>query len=399
MLLLCAGAALATISIVLFANASVADVHPEIGPWLWAAVGLGAVQLMSIILIWRAYIKARARFVQRLRAVTGGLNDRIFLADEKGMTFAVLTDAGWAPGSFDDWFESVHPDDRPLWAAAGSVEPRRIEVRLKGGDNQWRWHRLRATPLQDSQGNVREWVGTLHDIHEQKLTSERRDLLIGELRHRLKNLVTVIDALAKNSRRSEMTEPGVELFLQRFLGRLHALGTAGDLVLADSRGSIEVGALITATLAPFTSESGRRLKVGGPSLFLQEELGASLGLAVHELATNALKYGALSVEEGNVSFTWMLNPENGQRKVVFEWQERNGPAPTPPIKSGFGTRMIKHFATRRAGHVDIDYLPEGILCRIAFAVDLQDAPETTEHRLQSSNPMLASQIQTSASPT
>jgi len=176
-----------------------------------------------------------------------------------------------------------------------------------------------------------------------------------------------IDALAQNSRHGA-TEPAVDQFLQRFLGRLHALGTAGDLLLAGGEGTIDAGAVVRATLAPFIGETApQRFRIDGPDLSLSEQLGAGIGLAVHELATNALKYGALSAAEGSVSITWSTKPIDTGEEIEFVWKERGGPPPSPPEKPGFGSRMIQSVVAReRAGRVNMDYQPDGLCCRIAF---------------------------------
>jgi two-component sensor histidine kinase len=344
---------------------------PEIAPLLRFMATLGAIQVVCCLLIWRIFVVSRRRFARRIQAVTDELNDTVFLADVDGTPRAMLAGADWVQHPEESWLQSIHPEDRTLWPPTDPERPHRLELRLMDEYGDWRWHRLRATPVRDPAGVLREWIGTLQDIHEQKLASEHRDLVIEELRHRMKNLVTVIDALAKNSRRSEDEEPGVSSYLQRFLGRLHALGAAGDLVIASNRVSLEASALVEATLAPFMSENAQRIHVAGPRLVLSEDFGAGLGLAVHELATNALKYGALSVSEGKVSLTWSVTPNGNVNAVQFEWKERGGPPPQPPTKPGFGTRMIKHVAVReRSGRVDIDYTPEGLLCRIAYEKDL-----------------------------
>ncbi len=337
--------------------------------WMfWLGIVLAALQLVSIGLIWQIFLASRKRFASRLQAATGGMDDRIFLADAQSMSFSVLTEQGWTADTEQNWLQSIHPDDRSHWKPGEGHESQRVELRLRAGDGAWRWYRVRTMPVRNDNGTIREWIGTLHDIHEQKLASEQRDLVIGELRHRLKNLVTVIDALAKNSRRRAEVEPGVEPFLQRFLGRLHALGTAGDLFLAGDRRKIEAGALVRATLEPFMGEAAQhRFHIDGPDLSLSEELGAGIGLAVHELATNALKYGALSVPAGFVSLTWLASTSDDRETVEFVWVEKGGPTPSPPEKPGFGTRMIKSVVAReKAGRVDINYPPDGLLCRIAF---------------------------------
>jgi len=216
-------------------------------------------------------------------------------------------------------------------------------------------------------GSGQDWVISLHDIHEHKVSSDRREIVIGELRHRLKNLLTIIDALAKNSR-SKLDGAEVEAFLKRFLGRLHALGAAADLFLAGRNVDVEYGAIVRATLSPFIEENGTRFILSGPELLLSEETGGTLGLAIHEMATNALKYGALSMEGGKVFIRWSVLPvNNGAERIEIEWKERGGPRPVPPNREGFGTRLIRSVPAReRSGEVQIAYDADGFSCRIAF---------------------------------
>jgi hypothetical protein len=214
LLLVCALAAAAAILFAFEANVAALQSLPQIVPILRIMAALGAVQVICCLLIWRFFVVSRRRFTQRIQAVTGGLNDSVFMANAAGEPTAMLEGTGWRPHSSEGWLRSIHPEDRAYWPIAGANEPQRAEVRLKDAQGDWRWHRVRATPIRNSSGQINEWIGTLHDIHDQKLASEHRDLVIEELRHRLKNLVTVIDALAKNSRRPEADEPGVTAFMR-----------------------------------------------------------------------------------------------------------------------------------------------------------------------------------------
>jgi two-component sensor histidine kinase len=216
-------------------------------------------------------------------------------------------------------------------------------------------------------GGGHDWVTSLHDIHQHKIASDRREIVIGELRHRLKNLLTIIDALAKNSR-SKLDGAEVEAFLKRFLGLLHALGAAADLVLAGKNVAVECGAIVRATLSPFMEDNASRFLISGSELHLSEETGSTLGLAIHEMATNALKYGALSLEGGKVFIRWSGLPvKDGEERIEIEWTERGGPRPVPPNREGFGTRLIRSVPAReRGGEVQIAYEAGGFTCRIAF---------------------------------
>ena len=119
---------------------------------------------------------------------------------------------------------------------------------------------------------------------------------------------------------------------------------------------------------PFDEEKSSRIRIGGPDLKLSEDLGGALALAIHELATNALKYGALSVTGGTISLTWNIATTADGDEVVFEWKERGGPPPAPPTREGFGNRVIKSVTAReKTGSVTIEYPPDGVYCRIAYA--------------------------------
>jgi two-component sensor histidine kinase len=246
-------------------------------------------------------------------------------------------------------------------------EAHQVEFRLWDAKaNDWRWFRSRAVAIYDSNGEITEWITAMRDVHEPRLARERTNIVLGESRHRLKNLITIIDALAKSSAGRAASNPDTDAFLKRFLGRLHALSAAADLALVGNNRFIELSAVIQATLAPF-AEGQHLIRVDGPDLILQQETGGSIALAVHELATNALKYGALSSSSGTVSLTWdVINTPDGER-VTVTWKEHGGPAPQKPEREGFGTRVIRAAPAReREGKVDFEYPADGLLCRIAF---------------------------------
>jgi two-component sensor histidine kinase len=209
------------------------------------------------------------------------------------------------------------------------------------------------------------WLQTLAERQEREAGA--RELVLGEARHRLKNLMAIIEALAKFSATQPGENPEIDAFLHRFLGRLRALGTASDLVLKFGPGVLEANAVVSAVLAPFLSESPQRLRFDGPQLTLSEHFGGALALAVHELATNALKYGALSVPSGSVTFHWSALPHEGGEKVEFVWKEDGGPPPRRPEKDGYGHRMIRSVAARETdGEASLDFPPEGLVCRISY---------------------------------
>jgi len=357
---------------------------PDYGPNLIRGGPGLPVFVYSSIFLYIAAVLARAavrdswRTEMRLMRLVESATALLFVTDGAGHPlrpnpgWEKLTGMDWLDYRKRGWTAAVHPDDRPFLPAdplPPGAETYERELRVHDARiGDWRWHRLRSVPVRDQRGEVVEWVGTLHDIHDRKLESEKQDLVVGEMRHRMKNLITVIEALAKNSRRRDEDAPAVQEFLKRFLGRLHALAAAADLLLASNHEAIDANGVIRATLVPFDEETSSRIRISGPDLQLSESLGGGLALAVHELATNALKYGALSVPGGTISLTWNVTTGGDADEVVFEWKERGGPPPAPPTREGFGNRVIKSVTAReKTGSVTIEYPPDGVYCRIAYA--------------------------------
>lgn len=317
---------------------------------------------------------------KRLTALAQATSDIVFITDARGVIrdfdpiFTRVSASGWESYRGEGWRAAMHPEDHERLAGLlGDGKPHSIDVRLKKpGERDWTWFRLRFVPLVERSGRIHEWVGSLTDIHEAVLAREARELLVGELRHRMKNLMTIIEALAKASRRGK--DPAVEEYLKRFLGRLHALGVAADMVLAGGRVFVDMDTMVHETMAPFMGDDKTRVRMNGPRVRLSEATGGALAMAVHELATNAIKYGALSVPDGQVAITWNAAPADEGEAVSFEWKENGGPAPAPPEKPGFGMRVIESAPMReKSADVALEYRPEGLYCRISFITNRQAA--------------------------
>jgi PAS domain S-box-containing protein len=316
--------------------------------------------------------ESEARFRQLIN-VTSGI---VWTTDGNGEVhtpqagWSEMTGVAWPAYRGRGWLDSVHEEDRtgliPDIARLGTQGFLQTEFRLRDAQaNDWRWFGMRAVPIRNRHGRVRAWIATMTDIHERKRARERREIVIGELRHRLKNLFTVIGSLAQSSK--PPNQPEVDAYLSKLMGRLYALNAAADLVMVDWRVAIEIRAMVDATLAPFMVEDSARIEIDGPSLELQEETGGALALAIHELATNALKYGALSAPEGKVALHWSCAPGPDGEQFIMTWKELGGPPPAIPNQEGFGTRVVQFSAAReKFGEVSMDYQPDGLFCRIAF---------------------------------
>ena len=358
---------------------------PELHFWMFvAASGLQT----AVALVLRVLFRESRRWGVRYRRLLNAMSQAVTVSDDQGRIERPHPELGrligmeWPAYRGARWLASIHPDDQkkllpPLPFKQVTVQ--RAEIRLKNPQTgDWRWHLMRAVPLVGEHGEVEEWISILTDIHERKLSGEQREVMIGESRHRLKNLITIIESLAKSSRPRE-TESGVEAFLARFLGRLHALSAASDLALAGNYATMPLEDVARATLAPFLEKDSERLTISGPRVELSEATGGGLALGLNELATNAIKYGALSVPQGRVGFTWTLTPEEDGNLVTLEWRESGGPPPMAPQKEGYGSRVIKFIPSReRGGSVTFDYAPEGYVCRIAFKMPARPRVKTLE---------------------
>lgn len=327
-----------------------------------------------ICAVLRQFFSESRRWGVRYRKLVSAISSATSLSEADGRVERPQPELGkligmkWPEYRGMRWLEAVHPEDherlpRPPFA---DLSIHRAEVRLRDSQSgDWRWHLMRATPLLGDDGDVEEWISIFTDIHPRKLAEQRRELLLGELRHRLKNLLTVIQSLALSSQ--PPGDKAVEAYLQKYFGRLNALGAAADQVIAQDRAMIETSAVIHATLAPFMNDNAARIAIAGPRCLLSEATGGALALGVHELATNAIKYGSLSVPKGTVMVVWECRDTADGERVVIDWTERGGPVPLKPNREGYGSRVIRFIPAReRGGKVDIDYAPEGLHCRISF---------------------------------
>ena len=275
---------------------------------------------------------------------------------------------GVPAGSTDGeaWNGMFHPDDRErAWAvwrhSLTTGDPYEIEYRLRHADGSWRWVLGRALPIRDAEGAITRWFGTCTDIHEQKLALEEREVISQELSHRIKNIFSVIAGLVTFSARGRPEFAGIANDLR---DRITALGRAHDFVRPHSAQSQPVRrqdslmGLLDELFAPYQEKDAPRLMIDGDDVMIDDRSATPLALLFHELATNAAKYGALSVPDGRVTVTAARDGET----TVLNWIEQGGPVVTqPPQTGGFGTQLIELSAVRQlGGKVDRDWRPEGL---------------------------------------
>lgn len=197
-------------------------------------------------------------------------------------------------------------------------------------------------------------------VFERKRTHDRQQLLMNELNHRVKNILAVVQAVAHQSL-AGAADPREGY--DAFMSRLMALASAQDLLVAQDWSGASLRKIVNMAMTGCGSDD-RRVTVSGPDIKVPAASAISISLAVHELCTNAVKYGALSVDDGHVQITWGPDPGRADGQFFFEWRESGGPPVSPPSRKGFGTSLIQRGIARElGGKAEIDYARDGLVCR------------------------------------
>jgi two-component sensor histidine kinase len=197
------------------------------------------------------------------------------------------------------------------------------------------------------------------DVTDRVMAERQQKLLVDELNHRVKNTLATVQAIAAQTLRTT-AEPAA--FREAFESRLLALSATHDLLTATSWRSAPLRDVILVEFQPYGSE---RYALSGPEIDLAPAEALALGLLFHELATNAVKYGALSLAEGWVDVTWNVREESGGGRLVLEWLERGGPPVSPPTRRGFGSRLIERsLKGHLGGEAVLEFAADGLRCHI-----------------------------------
>ncbi|WDR02805.1 PAS domain-containing protein [Devosia algicola] len=242
------------------------------------------------------------------------------------------------------WNGMFHPDDQErAWStwkhSLATGEPYKIEYRLRHHSGNYRWTLGLAQPIRGADGKIIRWFGTCTDIHETRLLAEERELVAQELSHRIKNIFSVMTGIISLSARNQ---PEMKQFAEQLRERIYALAQAHDFVRPHGHGGQTSGtqsdlwALIEKLLLPYQDGGQKRVEFSGSDTTIDDGAATPLALLVHELATNAAKYGALSVPDGSILLTGALDDST----YTLTWKERGGPPLQPNGHAGFGSRLI-----------------------------------------------------------
>lgn len=213
------------------------------------------------------------------------------------------------------------------------------------------------TPIHDDAGKLIGAVNMLVDITDRKRAEDQQALLVRELHHRVKNTLATVQAIMGSTAR---TVDNIEDFKTAIFGRIQSLAKT-HLLLADDVRAVDFADILRSELDAFDSGIGGRITLQGPEVALTSQIAVSLGMAIHELTTNAAKHGALSVYGGKVEVTWSVTIDATRRTLTFDWVESGGPPVKEPTREGFGSRLLDFVLPGQIqARTRIEYAPEGV---------------------------------------
>ena len=264
--------------------------------------------------------------------------------------------------------QELAPEEQPLRRAlrSGEAVPS-FEGRLLRADGSPVDIMASAMPLFDEQGRTRGAIAAMVDIAARKQAEEEQEALVQEMQHRVKNLLGTVSSLAN---RMLTTPRSPEEFASAFQARLKAMGAVHELLSAGRLQTVDLRRVAQIAIEPFVNRDRSNVVLDGPDVALDAEVVPTLGMAFHELATNAAKYGALSSRQGRLELSWRVEQDSGNKRLSIVWLERGGPRVAPPAKEGFGASFVKRsVAYELSGTVDMKFDPDGF--RAAMTLPLK----------------------------
>jgi PAS domain S-box-containing protein len=271
------------------------------------------------------------------------------------------------------WTESVHPEDQgrcstSLAQAVAARRPFTMDYRLRRHDGQYRWIRDNGAPFADAAGNFAGYLGSGIDVTDHveardqlKAALRQRDILVDEFNHRTKNIAASIQSIASQTLRRANVDRDI---VDKLESRLISLAHAHSMLAGGELAGVSLRTLTTRILQLYDREVGSasRITVNGSDVTLPSNWVVLIGLTVHELATNASKYGALSRDSGRVLFAWQPVDDDRGSRIAFEWREMGGPPVRAPERKGFGMSLMERgIGVELGGDVNLEFLPQGVV--------------------------------------
>jgi PAS domain S-box-containing protein len=332
------------------------------------------IAVMQDITKRRRAEQALRRSEERMRALVNASSDVVFRMSPDWQEMRRLDGRGFlaegeAPA--ERWMEDyIFPEDRQQvrMAIAHAIRERRVlelEHRVRRRDGTAGWSFTRAIPIVDADGAIIEWFGMAADVTERASARERQKLLNHELGHRLKNVLSLVQSIANQTfRQTGNLAEAAEIYN----ARLVSLGRATDILTETAWADASLHSLVQAGLVS-VGDFSDRIRISGPDLDLAPQQALMLTLTLHELATNSLKYGALSNETGVVWLSWGVSLDGREGRFALQWKESGGPGIGAPAREGFGSRMIGRLLPASfQGRAEMRYEVEGFEFRLEAPV-------------------------------
>ncbi|MBI0535917.1 PAS domain S-box protein [Roseomonas sp. KE2513] len=340
----------------------------------------------------RAMAEAAAREGQRrLRSLLEGIPQLVWRAVDSGNwtwsspQWSAYTGLSEAATCGYGWLAAVHPEDREAvmaaWRRCAAEEEPVAEFRaefrlLHAGEGQYRWFQARAAPVRDEAGAVVEWLGTSTDVDELRRMGQHQRLLLAELQHRVRNTLSVIRSII---RRTVQASDNLDDLAMHLDGRIDAFSRVQAAVTRNPERGIDLAQLVADELLAYSAREGKQVHIQGPPVALRPKAAETLALALHELATNAVKFGALSQPQGRVEVAWDAELPPGAPRLLFRWREIGlAPAAEAPLHRGFGTELFERTLPYELNaEVERSLVPAGLLCTIVLPLSDRLVKEET----------------------
>jgi PAS domain S-box-containing protein len=271
----------------------------------------------------------------------------------------------------------MHPDDQAqaqaiveAYVAAGPERtPITMEYRLRHRDGRWIWVEGQPRVLTDADGAVVALQDAVRDISDRKAAEARQTLMMHELNHRVKNTLATLQSIALQTLNAAETPAA---FARAFNARLVALAHSHDVLTDNDWVGAQVRDVVLGQLKPHQSADGARFDLDGPDARVNAKTAVALGMALGELATNAAKYGALSMDEGMVSVRWARDDGTEGPRLRLVWRELGGPPVAPPRRYGFGVRLIEQGLRHElGGAAQLRFEPQGLVCEMSIPFEAE----------------------------
>lgn len=279
-------------------------------------------------------------------------------ADSEGIAerqFYELGNGNWDVPELRRLLERVLVENEPL---------QNVEIALGPLGLSQRMMLVNARKLLRNGGRENLILLAVEEITGRKRDAEHQEMLIGELNHRVKNVLATVQAVITQTLRQTTS---LDVFKTAFMGRLQALAQAHDILVNNAWLGTEIGDLVLQALAPYRADEKTRILAEGPALTVRPQTGIALVMILHELATNAAKYGALSVPTGKLAITWFRHGAGSAERIHVQWCETDGPTVTGPSRQGFGTKLIQRSTAHElGGEARLEYRAEGLRCELIF---------------------------------